>query len=173
MNGFLLMIPFFLVRFGLLAKMDRRAVQRAAHFAPMQGGEVTAYWVYQVCTAFLILYPLFVRITSGPPVLLCTGAALYIAGLALLAASIIHFSRPDGAGLNTGGVYRFTRNPMYVAYFLYFMGIAVLARSALLFCVVAVFQFSAHWIILAEERECRQRFGASYEQYCKKVRRYF
>ena len=99
--------------------------------------------------------------------------ALYIAGLALLAASIVHFSRPDGAGLNTGGVYRFSRNPMYVAYFLYFMGIAALARSALLFCVVAVFQFSAHWIILAEERECRQLFGASYEQYCKKVRRYF
>lgn len=173
MNGFLLIIPFFLVRFGLMAWLDRTALQRAAHFAPVQGGEVTAYWVYQICTAFLIIYLLFVRITAGPPVLLCTGAVLYIAGLALLTFSVIHFSRPDDAGLNTGGVYRFSRNPMYVAYFLYFVGIAALARSALLFGVVVVFQFAAHWIILAEERECLEKFGASYAQYCKKVRRYF
>lgn len=173
MNGALLLIPFILVRFGLMARLDRTALQRAAHFAPVQGREAAAYWVYQICTVVLFIAPFFVQIADGPPVLLCTGAGLSIAGLALLTVSVVHFSRPEGTGLHTGGIYRFSRNPMYVAYFLYFVGNAVLVRSALLLGVVVIFQFSAHWIILAEERECLEKFGASYAQYCKKVRRYF
>ena len=61
---------------------------------------------------------------------------------------------------------------MYVSYFFYFVGMALLTLSVLLFCMVLIFQISAHWIILAEERECIKKFGISYEQYMKKVRRY-
>lgn len=39
--------------------------------------------------------------------------------------------------------------------------------------LLAVFQISAHWIILAEERWCRQQFGAAYIRYREKVGRYF
>ncbi|WP_442911269.1 methyltransferase [Lachnoclostridium sp. An196] len=31
---------------------------------------------------------------------------------------------PDENGLNTNGIYRFSRNPMYVAYFVCFTGMA-------------------------------------------------
>lgn len=58
MNGFLLLLPFFAVRFGLLAVLDQGAVRRAAHFAPMSGGERVAYGIYQLATAFVVLYPL-------------------------------------------------------------------------------------------------------------------
>ena len=61
---------------------------------------------------------------------------------------------------------------MYVSYFLTFIGMALLTQSALLFCLVVIFQISAHWIILAEERACMQKFGIAYEQYMRKVRRY-
>jgi len=37
MNGFLLLIPFFLIRFGLLSFLNKQALPRAAHFAPMRG----------------------------------------------------------------------------------------------------------------------------------------
>ena len=39
--------------------------------------------------------------------------------------------------------------------------------------LVIMFQISAHWIILSEERWCLDRFGEAYEEYMKKVRRYF
>ena len=42
MNGFLLLVPFFLIRFGLMARLDRASLARAAHFAPMRGGERAA-----------------------------------------------------------------------------------------------------------------------------------
>lgn len=61
---------------------------------------------------------------------------------------------------------------MYVAYFICFVGMALLTRSFPLLGLVLIFQISAHWIILAEERWCLEQFGAAYEQYRKRVRRY-
>ena len=45
MNGLWLLLPFLLIRFGLLAIFSREAVGRAAHFAPMAGGERAACWL--------------------------------------------------------------------------------------------------------------------------------
>ena len=82
------------------------------------------------------------------------------------------FSAPDSGGMNRNGVYRFSRNPMYVAYFICFMGMALLVQSLVLAVMVVVFQVSAHWIILAEERWCLENFGAEYRRYMGEVRRY-
>ena len=83
----------------------------------------------------------------------------------LLAASVVAFSSPDDMGLNTNGIYRLSRNPMYVAYFVCLIGIAMLTKSIVLFGMVLTFQISAHWIILAEERWCLENFGDDYCQY--------
>lgn len=48
MNGFSLMIPFLLIRFGMLAFLGKNGMQRAAHYAPVFGKEKAAYWIYQL-----------------------------------------------------------------------------------------------------------------------------
>ncbi len=171
MNAFLLMIPLFLIRFGLLGLLNRAALARAAHFAPREGREQTAYLVYQLSNALLIVYPLFLRIRTGSP-WFWPGLVLYLLGMAVLAAATAAFARPGETGLNTAGLYRLSRNPMYVGYFVYFLGCAALARSWVLLLALLVFQVSAHWIILSEERWCLQRFGGEYAAYMARVRRY-
>ena len=37
--GFILLIPFFLFRFGLLSILNKEAVKRAAYFAPLLNKE--------------------------------------------------------------------------------------------------------------------------------------
>ena len=172
MNGFLLLIPFFLIRFGLLSFLNKQALPRAAHFAPMRGREKAAYFVYQLTTAAIVLYPLFLSIEADFTMLFYAGVLCYVLGLCLCAASVTSFCFPDEKGLNTRGLYRFSRNPMYVAYFICFIGVAMLTRSLLLFSFVLIFQLSAHWIILAEERWCLETFDHRYQQYMKAVRRY-
>lgn len=170
--GVFLLLPFFLLRFGLLARLDRGAVGRAAYFAPMRRGERAAYWVYQLSNIAILACILFAKVRTDLPLLFWGGLALYTAGLGLLALSVIAFAAPSEDGVNRSGVYRLSRNPMYLAYFLYFLGCALLARSPLLAVLVPVFQISAHWIILAEERWCIRRFGGAYIQYTQTVRRY-
>lgn len=171
-NSVLLLIPFLLIRFALLAFINKDAVQRAAHFAPMYRNELIAYLIYQISNIGIFVYLLFLKIKMGSMLWFGFGILCYLFGLFLCAVSIVHFSFPSDEGLNTNGIYHFSRNPMYVAYFICFSGMALLTRSWVLFGLVLIFQISAHWIILAEERECIQKFGDSYEKYMREVRRY-
>lgn len=62
MNGFLLLIPFFLIRFGLLALLNKKAILRAARFSPCCGNEKIAYWVYQVSNVAIFVMLLFLSV---------------------------------------------------------------------------------------------------------------
>lgn len=75
-------------------------------------------------------------------------------------------------GINLNELYRVSRNPMYVAYFIYFLGCVFLTRSWILLALLISFQISAHWFILSEERWCIREFGEEYIKYMNKVRRY-
>lgn len=170
--GALLLAAFFLVRFGLLGRLDREAIGRAARFAPMRGGERAAYWVYQLSTGGLLLGVLTARIRLTPSVPFWCGLLLCGAGLILLALSVIAFAAPPPDGVCRSGVYRLSRNPMYLAYFLYFLGCGLLARSPLLCGLALTLQISAHWVIRAEERWCAQCLGEPYLRYARDVPRY-
>ena len=172
MPGLILLIPFFLVRFGLLSLLNRDAVPRAAHFAPLLARERGAYWVYQISNAVILLYPILRPVRSAPGRLFVVGLVVYVAGLGLLAAAVASFAAPAENGINKNGLYRVSRNPMYVAYFIFFLGCVLLLQSPVLLGAVLLFQVSAHWIIRSEERWCLQTFGGEYQAYMKQVRRY-
>lgn len=167
-----LLVPFFLVRFGLLGLLDSAAIARGAHFAPVQGGERAAYWLYQLSSAAILIAPFFLRIQLAPRIFFLAGAAVYLTGNVLLLVSMVNFAAPSANGVRVKGLYRVSRNPMYLAYFVFFMGCVLLTQAPVLLFAVLLFQVSAHWIILAEERWCAERFGAAYLQYMKNVRRY-
>jgi len=172
MNGIFLLLPSFIIQYGLMYLLNKEAAKRAAHFPPTIGAENIAYWVYQISTFAIIGSMFFLRVTAERPVLFYSGAGLYAAGLILLVMSVIDFSRPAADGMNRNGLYRFSRNPMYVSYFICFAGCAALTKSVMLTGFVMIFQISAHWIILSEERWCAEKFGTEYSEYKKKVRRY-
>lgn len=170
--GILLLTPFFLIRFGLLALLNRDAVKDAARFAPVEGNETAAYWLYQVSNAAMILAMLFERPRSVPKWLFAAGLAVYGMGTFLLTVSIVNFAAPTANGFHRNGLYRLSRNPMYVAYFVFFLGCVLVTQSQALFVFLMIFQISAHWMIRAEERWCTRKFGEEYLAYKKEVRRY-
>lgn len=171
MNGALLLIPLLLIRFGLLGVLDKDGLKRAAHFAPLVGIEKTAYWIYQISNTVFFVYLFFLKIKAEYD-WFYAGLAIFGLGVLLCLASVSAFASPAENGINRSGVYRISRNPMYVAFFVYFLGCVLLTRSLVLLAVLAVFQVSAHWIILSEERWCISEFGEEYRNYMSEVRRY-
>lgn len=170
MNGFLLLILFLLIRFGLLSLLNKDGLKRAAFFAPLIGKEKIAYWFYQVSTLLIFVYLFFLKTTTDP-YWFYIGLATYGLGALLCLMSVLNFANPAENGINLKGLYRFSRNPMYVAYFIYFLGCVLLTQSLLLFTILLVFQISAHWIILSEERWCIKEFEEEYKNYMNNVRR--
>jgi protein-S-isoprenylcysteine O-methyltransferase Ste14 len=171
MTAFLLMIPLFFIRFGLLGMINRDALSRAAFFAPLEGKEKTAYLFYQVSNIFIILYSFFLKIQTEPS-LFFIGLFVYISGVSILTVSTVNFAKPKQSGINMNGIYKISRNPMYIGYFMYFLGCVLLTHSLVLLLSLLVFQISTHWIILSEERWCINNFGNEYINYMNKVRRY-
>ena len=73
----------------------------------------------------------------------------------------------------TTGVYRFTRNPMYLGMAGIYLGLALATDSlaALLLMPVVLFAIQTQ-VIAREEAYMVMRFGAPYEDYCAHVRRW-
>ena len=171
MTGLIVVVPILLVRFLLTSILSKEALKRAAFFPPTRGNEKPAYYVNIATTLLLIVVPFFLKTDLHGPVGI-TGLCLLILSLVMYGVSIVQFARPDDAGLNTSGLYTISRNPMYVAFFFWFLGGCILTRSWLLLAILLVFQVSVHYMILAEERWCIGQFGQSYAEYMKRVRRY-
>jgi protein-S-isoprenylcysteine O-methyltransferase Ste14 len=70
------------------------------------------------------------------------------------------------------GLYRFVRNPLYIAGVLVLAGEAILFQSLgiLIYCLVMFGVFNVH--VMMEETLLAEKFGTSYEQYCKSVPRW-
>ena len=171
MNAFLTVIPIILIRYGLLGTINKEALKRAAFFPPLVGREKIAFWVYQITTLLMLVVLLLIKIRLNSD-WFYLGLIIYLLGLILYAISTINYAKPKETGINLNGLYQVSRNPMYIAYFVYFLGCVLLTGSWTLLAVLIVFQISAHWIILSEERWCIKEFGIQYLKYMNKVRRY-
>jgi protein-S-isoprenylcysteine O-methyltransferase Ste14 len=119
--------------------------------------------------------------SNDPPLVLrFVGVLLLAAGLGFLAQTVIRFA-VEGLGtpspvaptqnLVVGGVYRYLRNPMYVAVIAVILGQAALLGRPELVVHAAIF-----WIVVAtfvrfyEEPTLSDRYGEQYAAYRKAVR---
>ncbi|MGM0516157.1 MAG: methyltransferase family protein [Pseudomonadota bacterium] len=108
---------------------------------------------------------------------------LFAAGLSLMivaawslekAHTTINPIWPDHAKhLVTSGIYRFSRNPIYVGDALILAGMVFWFGNGLGIVVVALFVLFIDRVqIRAEESALRRLFGEGYTQYCRRVRRW-
>lgn len=120
-------------------------------------------------------------LTPGPMYLAVT--ALVTAGLAFSLLGVWAFRasrttvnplKPERASaLVTDGVYRLTRNPMYVGMAFVLLAWAVYLSAMLPFVGIAVFvAFITRLQIVPEERVLHGRFGDTYAAYAARVRRW-
>ncbi len=109
--------------------------------------------------------------------------AFAIAGIGIAVSGVIAFRRahttlspvkPEAASfLVTSGVYRFTRNPMYLGLCLVLLAWATLLSSAVALLGPLVFMlYIGRFQIVPEETALSERFGEAFSNYKRKVRRW-
>jgi protein-S-isoprenylcysteine O-methyltransferase Ste14 len=77
------------------------------------------------------------------------------------------------SALVTHGPFRFTRNPIYLTFTLFFFGVALVTRNAWLLVMLIPLLALMHWgVIFREERYLARRFGLAYSAYRERVRRW-
>ena len=71
------------------------------------------------------------------------------------------------------GLYRYTRNPMYVGVLAVILGWAVLFQAATLVIYALFLGICFHlFVVFYEERHLRREFGSEYDDYCTQVSRW-
>ena len=111
-----------------------------------------------------------------------TGAIVFLIGLVIMLSCIISFAVKGRGTLSPvdptkhlviSGLYRFSRNPMYVGVIMMLIGEAIFFQSSdLLIYLLIVFIGFNLFILLHEEPRLRKDFGEEYDTYCKKVKRW-
>ena len=110
-------------------------------------------------------------------------SALFLSGLIMGSIAVSGFRRADttpnpldpskASTLVISGLYKATRNPMYLGMLLGLTGIAIWFGNPLNIGMLILFVwYMTEFQIKPEEGSLREKFGGDYEAYCKKVRRW-
>jgi protein-S-isoprenylcysteine O-methyltransferase Ste14 len=159
--------------------VKNRNPKRSAHGAPL-----ASYALHKVGRlAFFYFYVLFATALRWPNVggqvffrsdAVAWGGVLFCLTGLFLQQSFrigIDIDRPDK--LIVDGVFAFTRNPIYVGFGLILIGEFLILPNWVTLVYVVAAAGLAHRQVLREEEYLRGHYGAAYEQYCHRVRRYF
>jgi protein-S-isoprenylcysteine O-methyltransferase Ste14 len=114
---------------------------------------------------------------------LILASALAVAGVGMCLSAVVSFrtakttvnpSTPGAAShVVSSGIYRYTRNPMYLAFLLILVAWAISLASPLSSLLLLVFvAYLNRFQIKPEERALLTKFGAPYSQYMNQVRRW-
>ena len=109
------------------------------------------------------------------------GIALEITGVAVLgmsygsmaAAGTTIDPREHSSKVVTSGLYAYSRNPIYLGWFLLIAGIGFRNASLLVLAIAVTMMLLLYWaVIVEEEAYLEKRFGEEYLRYKKSVRRW-
>jgi len=108
------------------------------------------------------------------------GVFLCLAGLLLLLWSLVSFGMSFRVGIDTDhpdklittGVFAFSRNPIYVAFWLVMMGQFLILPNWILLVYLAAAVWLFHRQVLREEMYLSKHYGGEYSEYTNRVRRY-
>lgn len=161
----------------LLTRLTNRNVRREA------GGEETGEYINSGLMYLFGFYPfiflfiasIFVPLQYGR--LFWPGMIIFIFGVTVNIIAVNTFIR-SGERLKTSGLYRYSRNPMYVANLIYILGLNLMgwawSPANLIFILLSLFWVGGtHWCVLREEAYLAKKFGEAYLRYKKKTPRYW
>ncbi|MCL2073176.1 MAG: isoprenylcysteine carboxylmethyltransferase family protein [Marinilabiliaceae bacterium] len=109
------------------------------------------------------------------------GILINIVGLTGFAFSLKDFGTSFRVGIDvekpdklvTDGMFSISRNPIYVSFIFFFLGLTLLNANIASFVMLFCFFIPAlHRQIIREEHFMKGHYGDSYTEYCKKIRRY-
>lgn len=100
------------------------------------------------------------------------GFALLFSGRFRMGSSFRIGEPEENTELKTTGLFRFSRNPMYLGVFATIIASILYTANAIVLLIGIFIVIIHHRIVLAEEKYLKQKFGKKYIVYCTHVRRY-
>jgi len=119
----------------------------------------------------LIVYSIFMPLKLGT-VWFYVGFLIYLLGVIIETIAMLNFVTTPVDKPVIKGVYRISRNPMYLGMFLIFIGIGIACASWVFLLLTMVLIILIHISVVSEERWCLEKYGNAYREYMNSIPRW-
>jgi len=163
-----LLIPFFLEPLNIIPKGREEGSDFTAEFNKIQK---IALFSLHIIYLLSVIYSIFVPLKLGT-VWFYTGLPIYLLGLIPYAMVFVGFATTPPDKLVTKGIYRYSRNPMYLCTIILLVGIGIAAASWVFLLLSVVYMIMPLLWVDTEERHCLKFYGDTYREYMKRTPRW-
>jgi len=164
-----LLIPFFLEPLNIIPKGREEGSDFTAEFSKAQK---YARHSMHIIHLLLIIYSIFVPLKLGTA-WFYAGLPVYLVGLISYAMVWVGFATTPPDKPVTSGIYRYSRNPMYLSTIILFVGIGIATASWIFLLLPVVYMIMPLLrMVEAEERHCLKVYGDAYREYMKRTPRW-
>ncbi len=116
---------------------------------------------------------LFVPVNFG--LLFYIGVIFCIIGFIIVLITFYSFAQK--AGLVTKGIQRYSRNPNYIGWTIFYFGLSLMGWSLSIWSIIFFIYFLItipylHWCVILEEKFLSKKYGDPYREYLKSTPRY-
>ena len=157
-----LLLPAYIP--GLALKDFSKKMGQGEHYGKI--GALTTILLF-----ILIICSIFLPLKLGT-VWFYTGLFIYFLGLIIVTIAIVNAASMTLGKPFTKGVYRYSRNPMFVSQIIVFVGIGIASVSWFYLLLSAILVVLTYLLVTIEERKTLDKFGDAYREYMNRTPRW-
>ena len=168
-NAWIFIIPFLVYWFVGIKFLFSKRMPDGPSLTRKKDKIITNILMVTMFGSFI--YSIFVPIKLGT-IWFYIGLLIYFIGMFLIASSMVNFATTPIDNPVTKGVYRYSRNPMFIGFFLFYFGIAVACISWVYLVITIIFILIMYYISPLEEAITLEHYGKAYKEYMKRTPRW-
>jgi protein-S-isoprenylcysteine O-methyltransferase Ste14 len=117
------------------------------------------------------IYSVFLPLKLGT-VWLYVGLPITLMGFIAGVIVILNWAASPHGEPVTNGLYRYSRHPMYVTSFVFFLGVSIATASWVFLLFTILLIAASFYFAPVEERSCLEKYGDAYREYMNRTPRY-
>lgn len=168
-NAWILAIPL-IINFVLDVRVTnaRSADVEKKGLEYLSGKERRILYAVQLVVFASLIYSVFLPLELDTT-WFSLGLLIYLAGLVFTSITITNFASSPKNKPVTNGLYRVSRNPMYVGWLMMHIGLGIACMSWLYLVLAIVLLVLFNAVLPSEERWCLETYGDAYREYRDKT----
>jgi len=173
-NAWIFVLSFFLIAFGLtslIMKVFFPNKESRPDKPPFNEKEKRLYSISQVAIWASNIYSIFLPLKLGTA-WFYAGFAIYLLGMIFTIIAAINLETTPLDKPATKGLYRISRNPIYLGCFLIYVGIGIACASWLFLLLTTIWIILYDILVAPEEHWCLEKYGDAYREYMDRTPRW-
>ena len=172
LNGWIYFV-FYLIIFIIVMSTCSREVKKRLYDRSLWDKKTKIITAIGKLFSFANIIMIFLAAIQFGKIEFIIGTVLYSVGLIGLGIAIINYRNAPLDKPITRRLYKISRNPQMVMIYIMFTGMMLVIASWINLIFLFISIICAHFSILGEEKALTDHYGESYQEYKKKVPRYF